>query len=368
MYGVQFHPEVSHTDYGQKFFENFCYGICGARDRFPVTDVATTKIASLRELIGDDVAVIALSGGVDSSVTLELLRRAKEGKQGHVHAVFINGPNRYADEQHVRQYFPSQSWLTVHFVDATKEFLAALKGIEDGEGKRRAMKRVYVSLLDRMIKEVEAKWLFSGTNYADISESHLSLADIAPNTIELLPRDALVDSDVRKDRIKSHHNVGNTHLVPEVVPLVDLVKDLIRDLGREMGMPEELLIKQPFPGPGLFVRIDGEVTAEKIFIARELDRIWDEVLKANGLDKEIWQYGVDLLRSTVTTSRGDGRGNGYRAVLWAKTSVNGFTAEPYLFDSVFLRKVAVRMTSLVPKVGCVSYDFTPKPPKTIEQS
>lgn len=367
-YGVQFHPEVSHSEYGQKIFENFCFGICGAKDRFPVRDVAARKVAALRDLVGDDDVVIALSGGVDSSVSCELLRRAKAGRQGQIHAVYIKGLDRYLDEEHLRKYFPHQHGFVLYFVDASPEFLTALKGKEGGAEKRRAMKGVYVALLEQKIKETGATWLASGTNYADISESRRSLADIAPNTIQLLPRGESVDTLVRKDVIKEHHNVGNTHTVPEVLPVVDMVKDTIRDLGRELGMPEELLMKQPFPGPGLAVRIDGEITAEKLAIERELDRIWDEELTRAGLASEIWQYGADLLRSEVTTSRGDGRGKGLRAELWAKVSVNGFTAEPYLFEPAFLRKVAVRITSEIRAIGSVGYDFTPKPPKTIEQS
>lgn len=369
LYGIQGHPEKSHTEYGARIFENFCFGICEAQERFPAVQVADRKIVALRKRIGADTALITLSGGVDSSVSLELLRRAAQERCGQVHGLYIQGLDRSADEQYIRAHVAKESWLTMHFVDATDEFLNALKGIEDGAEKRRGMKSVYVAVIERMIANIGARWLVSGTNYADISESNLSFADIAPNRIELLPREAVTaELDIRKDQIKKHHNVGNRHSVPEIVPVVDLVKDSIRMLGREMDLPEALLMKQPFPGSGLSVRIDGEVTAEKLRLERELDRMWDEEVRATGHAAEIWQYGVDLLRSQVTTSRGDARGRGYRVTLWAKTSVNGFTAEPYPFEHAFLRRVAVRIAAAVPEVGGVEYDYMPKPPKTIEQS
>lgn len=367
LHGIQGHPEKSQTVYGQKIFENFCFAICGAQCRFPTIDVVMEKVDAIRSRIGKKKVLIALSGGVDSTVTAELIHGAVGDDSGQVRAVYLKGLDRKDDEADVIEHFGNLPWLELKIVDFTDKVVEALRGITTGTSKRKAIKGVYVSAIQAQIDDFGAEYVAQGTNFADLSESGGSLSDLEEDGIAYRPKTDSIPDVAQKARIKDHHNIGNKYTVREIVPVVTLVKDGIRAIGRTLGIAEKLLFRHPFPGPGLGIRIDGEVTKEKLSMERDLDGIWIEEIRLSGKYYDIWEAGVDLLPSEVTLSRGDDRGWGLRSVLWAVTSVNGFTANPYLFDPSFLSKVAVRIGRELPRIGSVSFEYMPKPPKTIEQ-
>lgn len=350
LHGVQFHPEVSDTEYGAKILENFCFRICGATNRFPAQDIAEQKITALQERIGNKRVLIALSGGSDSSVTAFLIERALDGRTGQARAVYIKGLDRPDDEAHVRKHFADKPWLELKFVDATAEFLQALRGKESSHKKRLAMKRVYRKVLERELRAFGADFIAQGTLYTDLSESGEGMG-----------------SEARKAVIKVHHNTGNNFFVPELLPLADLVKDSARAVGRTLGVPEELLTRHPFPGPGLSIRVEGEVTRERLSVARAVDRIWIEEIRSSGAYAKVWQAGADITRSVVTCTKGDEARQGMCVELWAVASVNGFTARPFQFEVAFLESVATRIAAEVPEVGSASFTVMPKPPRTIER-
>lgn len=350
LHGVQFHPEVSDTEYGAKLLGNFCFRICGAQDCFPAQDIAERKIVALREQIGDKRVLIALSGGSDSSVVAFLFERALEGRKGQARGVYLKGLDRPDDEAHVRKHFGDRPWLQLKLVDATAEFLDALRGKESAHEKRLAMKGAYREVLEREIRAFGASFIAQGTLYTDLSESGEGMG-----------------SPARKAVIKVHHNTGNTFSVPELIPLADLVKDSARSVGRALGVPEELLTRHPFPGPGLSIRVEGKVTAERLTVARAVDRIWIEEIRRSGAYQKVWQAGADITRSVVTCTKGDEARMGMCIELWAVASVNGFTARPFQFEVAFLEQVATRIAAEVPEVGSVSFVVMPKPPRTIER-
>lgn len=349
LYGVQFHPEVTETTCGQKMFENFCFRICGAKDRYPAVNVAQQKIEEIREQIGDRKVLLALSGGSDSSVLASLLMKATGGKQGRVRAVYIKGIDRPDDEEHVIKYFNSQSWLDVDFVDATDEFLRAVHGITSMHKKRVAMRGVYREILEKKAKEYGASFIAQGTLYTDICESGGGY-----------------DTGARKAIIKLHHNTDLEFSLPELTPLDDCVKDGARSIGRAICVPEDLLTRHPFPGPGLLVRIEGEVTRENLAIARKADSIYIEELRKWGLYNTVWQAGAVVTNSIVTCTKGDDATTGIVIRLWAVWSVNGFTARAAELPWEFIKRVSKRITNEIPQVGSVDYRISDKPPATIE--
>lgn len=354
LWGVQFHPEVSDSVYGAKMYENFCAHICGITDRFPAHNVAQHKIAELKEILGKSAkggsssggkVLIALSGGSDSSVVAYLLKEAGAQLKG----VYIRGIDRPDDETFVREYFASQSWIDVEIVDATEQFLVALSGQTNMREKRLAMRGIYKEILEDKIKEFGAEFIAQGTLYTDLRESGHGHA-----------------TGARVAEIKVHHNTGITFSVPEIAPLADQVKDSARSIGRDIGVPEDLLVRHPFPGPGLVVRIEGEVNAQSLKIARAIDGIYIEELRKADLYKTVWQAGATVTRSEHTVSKGDDAGMGAVVALWAVWSVNGFTARFAQLPYEFLDVVSRRITNEVREVGAVVYRISDKPPATIE--
>jgi GMP synthase (glutamine-hydrolysing) len=349
LWGVQFHPEVTDTLEGEKIYDNFLK-LCGITERFPAHSVAEQKITELCKVISGKRVLVALSGGSDSSVVAHLLKAA--GCASALKGVYIRGVDRPDDEAHVKKYFgnpPASGWIELEIVDATKEFLKALKGKTTMRDKRLAVRDVYKAVLEKEIKKFDADFLAQGTLYTDLRESghgHETGARIA--------------------EIKVHHNVKLGFSVPEIGLLEDQVKDSARGIGRDIGVPEDLLVRHPFPGPGLVVRIEGEITAEGLRTARECDGIYIEELRKAGLYDSVWQAGATLTHSIHTESKGDGAGLGGVLALWAVWSVNGFTARFAKLPYDFLERVSRRITNEVREIGAVVYRISDKPPSTIE--
>lgn len=347
--GVQFHPEVTDSVEGPKLFENFCVHLCGITDPYPAKSAATRKIAELKAQIGDKDVLLALSGGSDSSVVAYLLREAMRGSRGTLHGVYIRGIDRPDDEAFVRTYFGGKKWIQVRIVDATKDFLEALAGKTTMKEKRIAMRGIYRAVLEKEIKSFDIDLIAQGTLYTDLRESGAGHA-----------------TGARVAEIKLHHNTNLGFSVPELSPLDDCVKDSARDIGREIGVPESLLIRHPFPGPGLVVRIEDEVTAEALFTARAVDGIYIEELRKAKLYDGVWQAGATLTASMHTATKGDDAGVGHVVALWAVWSVNGFTARFAQLPYEFLESVSRRITNEVRAVAAVVYRISDKPPATIE--
>ncbi len=347
LYGVQFHPEVSDTENGLTLFENFCFGVCGATDRFPAEDISQQKIAELRQQIGTKKVLLALSGGSDSSTVAYLLKHATSGRE-QLCGVYIKGIDRPDDEDFVMKYFANQDWITLRVINATDQFLEALAGKFSMREKRLAMRSVYKPVLEAEAEAFGADFIAQGTLYTDISESGGG------------------QGGARKAQIKLHHNTNLGFSLPELMPLADCVKDGGRDIGRTVGVPEELLIRHPFPGPGLVVRIEGEITPEKLAMARQLDGIYIEELRNAGLYESVWQAGAVVTQSEHTYTKGDDAGSGPVIGYWAVWSVNGFTAQAADLPFEFRKRFARRVGNEVHGVGAVMYRDSDKPFSTIE--
>ncbi len=364
LWGVQFHPEVTETKYGSQIYENFVFNICKAQSRFPSQSMAKQKIADLQRQIAGKRILIALSGGTDSSVVAYLLKAAisanrQVGKSANIptrrHAdtpivgVYIKGIDRPDDEANVIKYFNKQPWIKVKIIDATADFLKELKNKHTMREKRLAMRGVYKKILETEAKKFKADFLVQGTLYTDISETGGGY-----------------NTGSKKAQIKIHHNVGLNFNVEELQPLIDCVKDTGRQIGKEIGVPNDLLWRHPFPGPGLIVRIEGEVTAEKLHTARKVDGIFIEELKNWNLYQTLWQAGAVVTASNTTCTKGDDAAEGHVIALWAVWSVNGFTARAAELPYDFLKHVSQRITNEIREVGGVVYRISDKPPVTIE--
>ena len=349
LYAVQFHPEVMHTKEGTKMLSNFVYNICNCTGDWTMDSFVEKSIEEIRERIGDGKALCALSGGVDSSVAAVLLSKAI-GKQ--LTCVFVDhGLLRKDEGDEVEAIFGPEGHYDLNFirVNAQDRFYEALAGVEDPERKRKIIGEEFIRVFEEEAKKIGAvDFLVQGTIYPDIIESGLG------------------DSAV----IKSHHNVGG---LPDYVdfkeiiePLRLLFKDEVRKAGLELGIPEKLVYRQPFPGPGLGIRIIGEVTAEKVKIVQEADAIYREEIAKAGLDKEIGQYFAALTNMRSVGVMGDERTYDYAVALRAVTTSDFMTAESADLPWEVLGKVTTRIVNEVNGVNRVFYDCTGKPPATIE--
>ena len=346
-YAVQFHPEVFHSTEGSKMLENFVKGVCGCKGDWTPDSFIDSTVAELRKKLGDDRVILGLSGGVDSTVAAVLLNKAI-GK--NLHCIFVdNGLLRKNEFSKVLESYKDMG-LNVTGVDASSDFLAALAGISDPEAKRKAIGRVFIETFDKAAHKVEnASWLAQGTIYPDVIES--------------------VSVNGPSSTIKSHHNVGG---LPEkmnlkiVEPLRTLFKDEVRRVGLALGIKKELIGRHPFPGPGLGIRILGEVTADKIKILQEADDIYIQGLIDNGLYDKIWQAGTILLPIKSVGVMGDERTYEYTIALRAVTSTDGMTADWVHLPYEFMAKVSNDIINKVKGVNRVVYDISSKPPATIE--
>ena len=349
LYAVQFHPEVMHTKEGTKMLSNFVYNICNCAGDWTMDSFVEKSIEEIRERIGDGKALCALSGGVDSSVAAVLLSKAI-GKQ--LTCVFVDhGLLRKDEGDEVEAIFGPEGHYDLNFirVNAQDRFYEALAGVEDPERKRKIIGEEFIRVFEEEAKKIGAvDFLVQGTIYPDIIESGLG------------------DSAV----IKSHHNVGG---LPDYVdfkeiiePLRLLFKDEVRKAGLELGIPEKLVYRQPFPGPGLGIRMIGEVTAEKVRIVQEADAIYREEIANAGLDKEIGQYFAALTNMRSVGVMGDERTYDYAVALRAVTTSDFMTAESADLPWEVLGKVTTRIVNEVNGVNRVFYDCTGKPPATIE--
>lgn len=348
LWGVQFHPEVTETVCGPTIFSNFLFTICQAKDKYPSERVAEEKIKKIRNEVGYKKVTLALSGGSDSSTLAYLLMKALPDFANQVEFVYIKGIDRPDDEHYVRQYFGNLG-PKLKIIDATDRFISVLIDKKTMPEKRVAMRSVYKEILEEEADKFCARFIAQGTLYTDISESGHGY-----------------DAGAKKAQIKLHHNVRLGFKLQELTPLDDCVKDSGRNIGRAIGVPEELLTRHPFPGPGLVVRIEGEIDKQKLVMARKADDIYIEELRKWNLYHTVWQAGVVITSSITTCTKGDDAVSGWVIALWAVWSVNGFTARAAELPVDFIKCVARRITNEIREAGAVVYRYSDKPPATIE--
>jgi GMP synthase (glutamine-hydrolysing) len=350
--GVQYHPEVGHTPHGQEVLRRFLHEIAGIPPRWTTSSIVADQVAAVRAQVGDDgMAICGLSGGVDSAVAAALVQRAIGDR---LTCVFVDhGLLRAGERAQVERDFVAATGVRLRTVDAQRAFLDALAGVTDPETKRKIIGREFIRAFEQAARELQAEgqyeFLVQGTLYPDVVES---------------------GGGAGAANIKSHHNVGG---LPDdlkftlVEPLRSLFKDEVRRVGTELGLPETIVHRQPFPGPGLGIRIIGEVTAERLEILRAADGIAREELTGAGLDRDIWQCPVVLLADVRSVGvQGDGRTYGHPVVLRPVSSEDAMTADWTRLPYEVLERISTRITNEVADVNRVVLDVTSKPPGTIE--
>ena len=347
LYAVQFHPEVVHTKQGNDILMNFLYKVCGAKGDWKMGDYAAEQVAALKAKIGDKKVLCAMSGGVDSAVAATLIHKAVGD---NLTCIFVDhGLLRKNEADEVMRVFKEERGMNLIKIDASKYFLKQLQGVKEPEKKRKIIGKAFIDVFSAEAKKIgKVDYLVQGTIYPDVIESGLGKSAV----------------------IKSHHNVGGLPSVVDfkeiVEPLRSLFKDEVRALGLELGLPESIVMRQPFPGPGLAVRIIGNITPKKIKIVQDADAILREEIAIAGLDREIWQYFAVLTGMRSVGVMGDERTYDYTIALRAVTSIDGMTADWADIPHDVLSKISARIVNEVKHVNRVVYDITSKPPATIE--
>jgi GMP synthase (glutamine-hydrolysing) len=346
IYGLQWHPEVVHTESGVQMLHNFIFEACKCEANWKMEDIVETMIEETRAEVGEGKAIIALSGGIDSSVATAVTARAIDNR---LTAVFVDhGFMRENEPEFVKNVFQKFK-INLIIVDAQKRFLEKLRGVVDPEGKRKIIGEEFIRVFEEVAEKVGAEYLIQGTIYPD-----------------------RIESGFRKfsDKIKTHHNVAGLptkiRFRKIVEPLRDLYKDEVRKAAKMLGLPRDIVFRQPFPGPGLAVRIIGELTAEKVKVAKMADKIVREEVEKSGLEESLWQYFAVLTDTKATGVKGDARAYGYVVAVRIVESREAMTASFAKIPYEILERISTRVTNEIPEVTRVVYDITHKPPATIE--
>jgi len=346
MYGLQWHPEVVHTEKGMKMLSNFIFEVCKCQPNWRPESLIDKAIQEIKETVGDGTAIIGLSGGIDSSVATFLAAKALGER---LLAIYVDhGFMRFGEAEFVEETFQKHG-VNVVIVRAQQRFLKKLEGVIDPEEKRKIIGSEFIRVFEEAAKKIDADYLIQGTIYPD-----------------------RIESGFRKhsDTIKTHHNVGglpaNIEFKAIIEPLRDLYKDEVREVAKIMGLPNELVHRQPFPGPGLAVRIIGEVTKEKAELVRKADKIVTDEIEKGGLADRLWQYFAVLTETKSTGVKGDSRAYGYTVAVRIVESKEAMTAGFARIPYEVLERISTRVTNELPQVTRVVYDITHKPPATIE--